>query len=61
MFFSFSFLFCYFVIIKHTPRNILTTIDLHNSEMCIIGYLVVLLHVFFLSAGSEREKYNAMR
>ena len=47
MFFSFSFLFCYFVIIKHTPRNILTTIDLQYSEMCIIGYLVVLLHVFF--------------
>ena len=41
------FYFCYFVIVKHTHRNILTTIDLQNSEIYIIGLLVVLLHVLF--------------
>ena len=55
-FFSF-FSYYYFVIVKQTHRNILTTIDLQYSEIYIIGLLVVLLHVlFFLSAGSEREK-----
>ena len=41
--------------------NILTTIDLHYSEIYIIGVLVVLFLFLFLSAGSEREKRNAMR
>ena len=48
VFFSFFFfLLCYFVIVKHTHRNILTTIDLQFSEIYIIGLLVVLLHVLF--------------
>ena len=46
VFFSF-FSFCYFVIVKHTNRNILTTIDLQYREIYIIGPLVVLLHVLF--------------
>ena len=46
-FFLSFFTFCYFVIVKHTHRNILTTIDLQYSKIYIIGLLVVLSHVLF--------------
>ena len=39
----------------------LTTLDLQYSEIYIVGRLVVLFLFFYLSAGSEREKYNALR
>ena len=47
MCFFLFFLLCYVVIVKHTHSNILTRIDLQYSEICIIGLLVVLLHVRF--------------
>ena len=56
--FFFSFFFC--IVFQHTDRNNLKTLDLQYSEIYIIGHLVVLFLFFYLSACSEREKYNAM-
>ena len=56
-FFSFFFRF----VIQHTRRNNFTTLDLQYREIYIIDHLVVLFLFFYLSACSEREKYNAMR
>ena len=61
LFFNVFFSLFFFVFFSIHVGTFLTTIVLQFSEIYIIGVLVALFLFFYLSAGSEREKSNAMR